>query len=92
VRERFAKLASEIDIQPKTFTMDFASVEAGIEMWERTNAPTIAIRTVLPPERYAEFRAEAVDLMRESNVSRRGLELESSYLLVRAWKDPERIT
>ena len=86
IRQRLGHLASEIEVRPETLTMSFASVEAGIEMWERTNAPTIAIRTMLPPERYAEFRTQAVELMREANRARRGLELESDYVMVLARK------
>lgn len=67
--------------------MTLESVDAGLEFWERTNAPTIALRMMLPPERYAEFRAEARQLMESINVSSDGrLVLNSSYLNMLARK------
>jgi SAM-dependent methyltransferase len=84
VRRRFDGLTADIELRQETLTMSFVSVDAGIEMWERTNGPTIALRSLLPPERYSEFRAGAVDLMRESNRSKGGLDLVTSYLVVLA--------
>jgi SAM-dependent methyltransferase len=85
VKKRFAGLASVVDLHPETLTMTFESVDAGLEFWERTNAPTIALRMMLPPERYAEFQSEARQLMATLNVSGdRRLVLNSSYLNVLA--------
>ena len=65
--------------------MRFDSVDAGMEFWERTNAPTIALRMTLPAERYLDFQRDARRLMEEMNASRDGrLELDSSYLMVLA--------
>jgi SAM-dependent methyltransferase len=87
VRRRFGGLASRIEIEPATIRMALASVEQGIAFWERTNGPHMALRTLLPADRYLEFRRDAEDLMREMNRSRDGhLELESSYLRVLARK------
>jgi len=79
VRRRFDGLASDIELRPETLIMSFASPDARFAFWERTNGPTIALRSMLPPERYAEFRAEAVSLMG-------GTDLESRYLVVLARK------
>lgn len=84
VRRRFAGLAGGVEIQPDTLIMGFGSVDEGWEFWERTNAPTIALKFTLPPERYAEFRLDARKLMEEMNASGESLELSSSYVNVLA--------
>ncbi len=85
VKRRFGGLAGEVEVQPDTLTMRFDSVDAGMEFWERTNAPTIALRMTLPAERYLDFQRDARKLMEEINALSDGrLELESSYLMVLA--------
>lgn len=84
-QKRFAPYTSDVETQPNTLTWTFASVDEGIEFWERTNAPTIALKMTTPPGRYAEFLQDARALMDELNTSTTGgLELESSYLHVLA--------
>lgn len=85
VRKRFAGLAAEIVIVPLTLTMSFESVDAGLEFWERTNGPTLALRATAPAERYVQFRAALRDLMATMNEAVDGrLALSSSYLNVLA--------
>ncbi len=87
VERRLGASASSIDTQSDMLTMRFDSVDAGLEFWERTNAPTIALKMTVPAERYAEFRGDARDLMRSLNAASDGsLELRSSYLRVLARK------
>lgn len=87
VKQRFEGFASQLEVSPETLTMRFESLDAGLEFWERTNAPTIALRMTLPPERYAEFQREARQLMEAMNASTAGrLELNSSYVSVIARK------
>lgn len=87
VRRRFDGLASSVEIEPAVIRMALPTVEEGIAFWERTNGPHMALRTLLPADRYQQFRREAEDLMREMNRSRDGhLELESSYVRVLARK------
>jgi len=87
VRARFDRLASDIGIRPQVLTMHFASVEAGIDYWERTNGPMAALKAMLPPERYAECRQEGMQLMARMNQSSNGtLDLSASYLEVLARK------
>ena len=67
--------------------MTFDSIDAGLAFWERTNAPTIALRVTLPPERYEDFRRDARGLMDKMNISRDGrLALSSNYVRVVARK------
>ena len=87
VRRRFAGLANEVETVPATLTMTFSSLDAGLEFWERTNGPTLALRTTAPAERYAAFRADLRELMRSMNAARDGgLSLSSGYLEVVARK------
>jgi SAM-dependent methyltransferase len=74
VRKRLGELSSSLVLreEPLAFTADFV-------LWERTNAPTIALRQALPPDRYGEFRRKAEALMD-------GRELASTYLVVLARK------
>lgn len=85
VEKRFAPYTRGVEMQPDTLTWTFASIDEGIEFWERTNAPTIALKMTTPPERYAEFLQDARALMEELNTSTTGrLELKSSYVRVLA--------
>lgn len=86
VRERFDGLASHLEFEPSKLTMRFDSVDQGIEFWERTNPPTIALK-MMAPERYSELIQEATELMRALNESGGGkLVLTSSCLSVIARK------
>jgi SAM-dependent methyltransferase len=72
VRKRFDGLAASVEIHEETLRFT-----AGFNFWERTNGPTIALRQMLPPDRYAEFRREAEKLMSAP-------ELTSAYVAVLA--------
>ena len=80
---RFGSHASRIDVEPGTITWSFDSVDAALEFWERTNAPTIALRMTVEPEQYEAFRRGARRLMHELNsADGESVELKSSYLSV----------
>ena len=83
VRRRFARFARDVDVRSDRLTWTFASVDEGLEFWERTNGPTFALKATAPPDRYAAFLEDARALMAGLNTSTvGGLELTSSYLLV----------
>lgn len=85
VDRRLGGFASHLETQPDTLAMHFGGVNEGLDFWERTNPPTIALRATVPPERYAEFVRDARDLMTRLNVATDGsLTLDSSYLRVLA--------
>jgi SAM-dependent methyltransferase len=87
VKSRFEGLASTVEVRPQTLAMKFESVQAGIDYWELTNGPMVALRTMLPPERYADCRTSAIALMEAMNVSTDGgLEVRASYIEVLARK------
>jgi 2-polyprenyl-6-hydroxyphenyl methylase/3-demethylubiquinone-9 3-methyltransferase len=87
VRTRFGPHASRVRVEPGTITWRFDSVDASLEFWERTNAPTIALRMTVEPEQYAAFQRDARQLMQDLNFTGgEGVELRSSYLTVLAVK------
>ncbi len=87
VQVRFGPHASRVDVEPGTITWTFDSIDAALEFWERTNAPTIALRMTVEPEQYAAFQRDARQLMRDLNsASGERVELRSSYLNVLALK------
>jgi SAM-dependent methyltransferase len=87
LRSRFDGLASDVDVQPGAVTKEFDSVDEGFAFFELTNCPHIALRSMLPAERYEQFERDTRDLMRDLNQSADGrLELRSAYLSVVARK------
>ena len=85
VRRRLDGLASAIELETGTVTFAFASPEGGLAFWERTNPPLMALKSMLPADRYQELRREAASLMLKLNQARDGgLVLDSPYLSVRA--------
>lgn len=87
VRMRFGRLASQVRVEPGTITWTFDSVDAALEFWERTNAPTIALRMTVEADQYAAFQRDARQLMHDlSSATSGGVELRSSYLSVLAVK------
>ena len=71
-RHRLAGMVRTVEARRETLMF-----KASFDFWESTNGPTIALRQMLAPERYAEFRREAEELMRRP-------ELSSAYLVVLA--------
>ncbi|HEX9097130.1 MAG TPA: class I SAM-dependent methyltransferase [Candidatus Dormibacteraeota bacterium] len=87
VRNRFDGKASSLRLETRIVRFAFPSVEVGFAFWERTNPPLLALKMMLPPERYAELRSEGAGLMRSMNVATDGrLALDSEYLSVIALK------
>lgn len=88
VRRRFDGRASTLRLETRTVRFAFPSVDAGFAFWERTNPPLMALKTMLPPERYEQLRLEGAALMRTMNVETDGsLVLDSEYLSVIALKN-----
>jgi len=87
VRRRFDGRAASLRLESRTVRFAFPSVNAGFDFWERTNPPLIALKTMLPPERYQPLRTEGAGLMRTMNTETDGsLVLDSEYLSVIALK------
>lgn len=87
VRRRFEGKASSLRLETRTVTFAFPSVDVGFAFWERTNPPLMALKMMLPPERYQRLRTEGAGLMRAMNAATDGtLVLDSEYLSVIALK------
>jgi SAM-dependent methyltransferase len=87
VRRRFDGKAASLRFEPRTVRFTFPTPEEGFSFWERTNPPLIALKTMLPPDRYQQVRAEGAGLMRTMNRANDGsLVLDSEYLSVLARK------
>ena len=87
VRRRFTGRASSLRLERRTVSFSFASPEEGWDFWERTNPPLMALKTMLPAERFQELVERGQRLMREMNAAGDGrLVLDSGYLSVIARK------
>jgi len=87
VRNRFDGKASSLRLETRIVRFAFPSVEVGFAFWERTNPPLLALKMMLPPERYEPLRTEGAGLMMTMNAATDGrLALDSDYLSVIARK------
>jgi len=87
VQRRLAGMTSSLDFEPGVVTFSFPSLEEGWNFWERTNPPLLALKSMLPADRYQEVAEQGKRLMREENAATDGrLVLESDYLQVVARK------
>jgi len=87
VRRRFAGSASQLEIEPRTLTFRFDSIEDWHERFANTNPPLMALKQMLPAAAFEGLMAQAVALVGELNQARHGrIVLESSYLVVVARK------
>jgi SAM-dependent methyltransferase len=87
VRRRFGGKASSLRLERRTVSFSFASPEDGWNFWERTNPPLMALKAMVPPERFHELVERGQRLMRELNAAADGgLVLDSEYLSVIAVK------
>jgi ubiquinone/menaquinone biosynthesis C-methylase UbiE len=89
VRRRFHRRAASLSIEPGKVVFEFDSAEERRVFWERTNPPQIALRSMLPEQRYRELQERADQLASELNIATDGrVVLESEYLVVVARKQP----
>jgi len=87
VRRRFNDKTSSLRLERRTVSFSFPSPEEGWDFWERTNPPLMALKTMLPPERFHAVVEQGKHLMREMNAAGDGrLVLDSDYLEVVARK------
>jgi SAM-dependent methyltransferase len=87
VRRRFAGRASALELERRTLTFRFDSLEAWREEFANVNPPLMALKQMLPPPAFEGLIAQAVALVDELNRAEEGaVILESSYLVVLARK------
>jgi hypothetical protein len=65
VRERFGHLANSIEMERRTLTWAGDSPEAFVEAMERDAPPQAAAKATMPPDAYAAFHADMVQVARE---------------------------
>lgn len=83
VRERFARLADDIRLDRRSERLEFGSLEEASDFWERFNGPQIALRNILPPDRYEEMLREMNDLTATFNQADDGsVRIDADWLLV----------
>jgi ubiquinone/menaquinone biosynthesis C-methylase UbiE len=87
VRERLGELAGSVELQSRMVPMRFDSKQAAREFQERYNGPLIALRNMLPPERYAALMTQFDELVDQFNRATDGtVAIDVEYLLVVASK------
>jgi len=87
VRRRLAGRASQLEIQPRTLTFRFDSIEDWRERFADVNPPLMALKQMLPPPAFEALMGQAVALVEELNqAGDASVVLESSYLVVLAKK------
>jgi ubiquinone/menaquinone biosynthesis C-methylase UbiE len=79
--------ASSIDVRRRTLTFEFESFAEWLELWEASNGPQVALKTMLPQEAYEEVVKKIEPVLDDLNRSRDGrLVLDSDYIQVLARK------
>jgi SAM-dependent methyltransferase len=87
VRARLAELAVSVEIQPRMAPIRFDSKQAARDFQQRYNGPLIALRNILPPERYDALLAQLDQLADQFNHATDGtVAIDAEYLLVVARK------
>lgn len=87
IRRRFRGLAASLQVEARTGTFEFGSLDEGLAFWERTNGPQSALRSLLPEEAYREVTAALTRLLAELNRAGDGrLVLDWDYVEVLARK------
>jgi ubiquinone/menaquinone biosynthesis C-methylase UbiE len=87
VRARFGELAGPVEVQSRMGPIRFASTQAARAFQERYNGPLIALRNMLPPERYAALMTQLDELVDQFNRATDGtVAIDVEYLLVVASK------
>jgi ubiquinone/menaquinone biosynthesis C-methylase UbiE len=87
VQERLTELAVSVELQPRMASTRFDSKQAAREFQERYNGPLIALRNLLPPERYSVLMTQLDELVDQFNRATDGtVAIDAEYLLVVASK------
>jgi ubiquinone/menaquinone biosynthesis C-methylase UbiE len=87
VQERLGELAGSVELQPRMAPIRFDSRQAALAFQERYNGPLIALRNMLPPERYSALMTQFGELVDQFNQASDGtVAVDVQYLLVVASK------
>ena len=89
VRRRFEGHAASIELEPRTLTLRFDSVDDWEAGFAAANPPLMAVRAILPADAYATLIGRCRDLVQEMNTATEdGVTLDSDYLVVVATSPP----
>jgi SAM-dependent methyltransferase len=87
VRERLGGLAGSLTVEQGTMSWEADSPTAMFDSLGQTAGPQAALKQVLPEERWAELRDEAIAVIEDSAVpANGGIAVEGEYLVVVAHK------
>jgi SAM-dependent methyltransferase len=87
VRTLFERKAASLAMDRHCAAFTFGSVPEGQAFFEKNNAPMVAIRARLPPERYEALAGEVAALLQEFNRGGAGqVAVEAEYLRILAHK------
>jgi SAM-dependent methyltransferase len=86
VQQRFDGLAATVRCEPKMARFVFDSEDEMLAFFEKNLGPIVALKNMLPEERYLEMIAGYKELITTFNWGRDGAVVESEYLLVTAQK------
>jgi ubiquinone/menaquinone biosynthesis C-methylase UbiE len=81
LRRRIGRWTDEVEVVSKTMTWEFESAAAWLDFWERANAPHVAIKAMLPAERYSALAAEALALAKGRRRDDEPVVLTSSWTM-----------
>jgi SAM-dependent methyltransferase len=88
VEQRLGPLAASISCELKTARFTFASEDELQTFFENNLGPVVALKNILPEEKYQEMLAGYRQIITELNQSDDAAVVESQYLLVTAEKPP----
>lgn len=83
-RDRLRAAGAEVRVERRSARFRFESIPAARTFFETNNGPLIALRNVLPPERYEEMMGRVEDLAAEFNRSPSDVDIAADYLVVLA--------
>ncbi len=82
VRRWFGDLANSIEMERRAITWAGDSAEAFVAMMERSAPPQAAAKAAMPPDAYAQMRAEMVELGRRWAGGDGSFSVDAEYLLI----------
>ena len=86
VEERLSGLAGSVHCEPRMARFSFPSVADMVAFFEKNLGPMVALKNLIPPERYAEMLAGYRDVIARCNQATGEVVVDSGYLLVIADK------
>jgi ubiquinone/menaquinone biosynthesis C-methylase UbiE len=86
VNERFSSYSSAVTVERKQNRFAFASEAEMLDFFETNLGPMVALKSMLPGEKYDEMMSALQDLVAEFNQGQDEVVIDAEYLLVTAEK------